>query len=146
MKQWVTFMLSLICSLASADIYKAVNPKTGASEYSNAPLRGSVNTSTGELVPDEYFVEQARIQARMQANKAAAIALLTKEYPDSCKKFSKNEVRCLPRVGMKIDRHAGALNMKPAGFVEDAANGKLDRWLGVCVAYSRAGVVVSVAC
>lgn len=152
------------CQIAAAEIYKYVDPVTGAVQYSNQPKQGSTRVSSRELptnspcskpvgllaTDNDVFAEYAfaaKCEKAVEAKRhAAAIAALAREYPGACSKTSTGLQHCQPRVGMHIERHAKALEMRRDGFTEDAVNGKLDRWRGVCTAYSRRGVVVSVTC
>lgn len=141
MKLFVAVCVISLATVARAEIYKYVDPVTGAAEYTNQPKRGASRVGSGDMLSPQAKREADAKDKKQQA----ALTALAKEHPSACRRFN-DRWSCEPRVGVNILNHFQALQMYPNGFTDDAVNGKLDIWRGACTARARSGVIVSVTC
>jgi Domain of unknown function (DUF4124) len=141
MKLFIAICVISLGTVAQAQLYKYVDPATGAVEYVNQPKKGAIRIDSG----DTLSPQAKRAADAKDKKQQAALTALAKEHPSACRKF-KDRWSCEPRVGVNILNHFQALQMYPHGFTDDAVNGKLDIWRGVCTARARNGVIVSVTC
>jgi hypothetical protein len=147
MKLLIAVCVISLAVVTHAEIYKWVDPATGAVQYTNKPLDGAIKQDTGETRLELPFVDLAAdCAADAKCKKRQeALAMLAKAHPAACANVGGRWF-CEPRVGVNIRRHYAALQMHSDGFTDDTVNGRLDIWRGACTARARNGVIVSVTC
>jgi len=112
-------------------------------ELAEIELGASIRKA-GEAV-DTAVASLAALRANVAKRRAQEAATINKIYPNTCH-FLDDEWTCLPRVGMRIDRHKELLGLELIGYVEDE-KGKLDRWSSNgCLVMARGVAIVSVRC
>ena len=145
MKLFIAVCVISLATVACAEIYRYVDPVTGAAEYTNYPKKGAIRMNAGDTLSEIQNPQAKRAADAKDKKQQAALTALAKEHPSACRKF-KDRWSCEPRVGVNILNHFQALQMYPNGFTDDAVNGKLDIWRGACTARARNGIIVSVTC
>lgn len=136
MKLQIALVLLGFCSLARAEIYKWVDPATGAVEFTNQPKRGATQMHSGDS-PEELTG---------RVNLAKAAAELNKRWPGACVLISSDRWTCFPRVGMMVNTHDFILDLMPVGFSEDA-RGKVEHYRRAsCRVTARKKLIIAVAC
>lgn len=142
--------IAMIAGMANAEIYKYVDPATGAVEYVNQPKKGATPLSSADLdaladnggrAKAAALKKKSREQARVNSEKSAR-EQLSKLFPKDC----ATHERCEIVPGMPVSVVVKAFTLTPAGFTHNA-QGKTERFKrGGCVISSMNDRVVSVDC
>lgn len=170
MKKFI-LAVAMLSTIAAAEVYKYIDPTTGAVEYS-IHLRGMV-PPIGAIRSDGSVVTQAevdQIRSKLVADeakqkKAAAaeglvfkdaanarekkaqesMVALAQQFPASCRKIGA-KTECEPAPGMPLSLAVYAFGFRQAGFTHNAA-GRVDRYLtNGCTVYASAYKITSVSC
>ena len=163
------FAVAMLSTVAAAEIYRRIDPATGAVEYTThlgvppvgaIRLDGSVVTQAdvdknrSKLVADEAKLKKAAAAERLVLEDAAnarkkkaqeSMVALAQQFPASCRKiYAKTE--CEPAPGMPLSLAVYAFGFRQAGFTHNAS-GRVDRYLtNGCTVYASAYKITSVSC
>jgi len=142
--------LAMIAGMANAQIYKYVDPVTGAVEYTNSPRNGAMrmNPTSSDALADNSgrakaaaLKKKSREQARINSEKSAR-EQLSKLFPKDC----ATHERCEIVPGMPVSVVVKAFTLTPTGFTHNA-QGKTERFKrGGCVISGMNDRVVSIDC
>ena len=143
--------LSLV---VGAEIYRYVDPATGAVEFGATPKAGAVRVGTGQVITDvdafnAQLVAESKAAAKARADAGRrvqdALAELAKKFPTACKPRGERAY-CDPQPGMPIKLAQAAFGLRHVGYSHDAS-GRIERYrLSTCTILANDRVITAVSC
>ena len=153
MKKMIIALLCGVCFSAHGQIYKYVDPVTGAVEYLNYDKGGGLRMDSVDTLSEIPIASPVSCNAACEKSRATRIQrtdatanTINKRWPGACRKLDAGHWSCVPRVGMNVREHAEITGLRRVGFTEDAS-GKVDRWAaGGCRVLVAGDKISSVSC